>query len=314
METNKRFAVSAAPHIFAKDTTTSLMQDVIIALMPTAIAGVWFFGWAAARVIFICVASCVLWELLWQWIFKKPITITDLSAVVTGIILAMNMPSTAPWWMLVIGSAVAILLVKQLFGGIGDNFVNPAITARAVLLASWPALMSGGAYVAPFDAVSSATPLAMLSGEAGAVANPSMMQCFIGQIPGCIGEVSKAAILLGLAYLLIRKTITWHIPVTMIGSFMLFTWFFGGDPLQGVLIGSVLFGAVFMATDYVTCPMTHAGQMIFAAGAGLLIALIRAFGGYPEGTTYAILIMNVLTPLIDRMLRGRVYGEVKTRA
>ena len=314
METNKRFAVSAAPHIFAKDTTTSLMQDVIIALMPTAIAGVWFFGWAAARVIFICVASCVLWELLWQWIFKKPITITDLSAVVTGIILAMNMPSTAPWWMLVIGSAVAILLVKQLFGGIGDNFVNPAITARAVLLASWPALMSGGAYVAPFDAVSSATPLAMLSGEAGAVANPSMMQCFIGQIPGCIGEVSKAAILLGLAYLLIRKTITWHIPVTMIGSFMLFTWFFGGDPLQGVLIGSVLFGAVFMATDYVTCPMTHAGQMIFAAGAGLLIALIRAFGGYPEGTTYAILIMNVLTPLIDRMLRGRIYGEVKTHA
>ena len=314
METNKRFAVSAAPHIFAKDTTAILMQDVIIALMPTAIAGVWFFGWAAARVIFICVASCVLWELLWQWIFKKPITITDLSAVVTGIILAMNMPSTAPWWMLVVGSAVAILLVKQLFGGIGDNFVNPAITARAVLLASWPALMSGGAYVAPFDAVSSATPLAMLSGEAGAVAAPSLMQCFIGQIPGCIGEVSKAAILLGLAYLLIRKTITWHIPVTMIGSFMLFTWFFGGDPLQGVLIGSVLFGAVFMATDYVTCPMTHAGQMIFAAGAGLLIALIRAFGGYPEGTTYAILIMNVLTPLIDRMLRGRIYGEVKTHA
>ena len=315
METNKRFAVSAAPHIFAKDTTTSLMQDVIIALMPTAIAGVWFFGWAAARVIFICVASCVLWELLWQWIFKKPITITDLSAVVTGIILAMNMPSTAPWWMLVIGSAVAILLVKQLFGGIGDNFVNPAITARAVLLASWPALMSGGAYVAPFDAVSSATPIDIISSAtAHSAAIPSNLDLLIGWVPGCIGEVSKIAILLGLVYLLIRKTITWHIPVTMIASFMLFTWLFGGDPLQGVLMGSVLFGAVFMATDYVTSPMTHKGQIIFASGIGLLIALIRMFGGYPEGTMYAILIMNVLTPLIDRVTHGKIYGEVKAHA
>ena len=228
--------------------------------------------------------------------------------------------------MLVVGSAVAILLVKQLFGGIGDNFVNPAITARAVLLASWPALMSANAYVTPFDAVSSATPLSIFQQLADAAANPtasatinglvppSTLDLFIGRIPGCIGEVSKIAILLGLAYLLIRKTITWHIPVTMIASFMLFTWAFGGDPLQGVLIGSVLFGAVFMATDYVTCPMTHTGQMIFAAGAGLLIALIRAVGGYPEGTTYAILIMNILTPLIDRVTRGRIYGEVKARA
>ena len=314
METKKRFAVSAAPHIFAKDTTAVLMLDVITALMPTVAAGIWLFGWAAARVILICVASCVALEFLWQVIFKKTITVNDLSAVVTGIILAMNMPSTAPWWMLIVGSAVAILLVKQLFGGIGDNFVNPAIAARAVLLASWPALMSGSAYVTPFDAVSGATPIALLSGVGGTTAVPSLMECFIGRIPGCIGEVSKIAILLGLAYLLLRKTITWHIPVTMIGSFMLFTWLFGGDPLQGVLIGSVMFGAVFMATDYVTCPMTHKGQMIFAGGAGLLIALIRAFGGYPEGTTYAILLMNVLTPLIDRMTRGRIYGEVKTHA
>lgn len=318
METKKRFAVSAAPHIFAKETTAVLMLDVVAALMPTVAAGVWLFGWSAARVVLICVASCVGFEFLWEVIFKKPITINDLSAVVTGVILAMNMPSTAPWWMLVIGGAVAILLVKQLFGGIGDNFVNPAISARAVLLASWPALMSGGAYVAPFDAVSSATPIALFGQTAEAasagVALPSTLDLFIGRIPGCIGEVSKIAILLGLAYLLIRKTITWHIPVTMIASFMAFTWLFGGDPLQGVLMGSVLFGAVFMATDYVTCPMTHKGQMIFAAGAGLLIALIRAFGGYPEGTTYAILIMNVLTPLIDRLTRGKIYGEVKAHA
>lgn len=318
METKKRFAVSAAPHIFAKDTTAVLMLDVIAALMPTVAAGIWLFGWDAARVILICVASCVAFEFLWEVLFKKPITVNDLSAVVTGVILALNMPSTAPWWMLVVGSAVAILLVKQLFGGMGDNFVNPAISARAVLLASWPALMSGSAYVAPFDAVSGATPIALFGQSAEAasagVALPSTLDLFIGRIPGCIGEVSKIAILLGLVYLLIRKTITWHIPVTMIASFMAFTWLFGGDPLQGVLMGSVLFGAVFMATDYVTCPMTHTGQMIFAAGAGLLIALIRSFGGYPEGTTYAILIMNVLTPLIDRVTRGKIYGEVKAHA
>lgn len=318
METKKRFAVSAAPHIFAKDTTAVLMLDVIAALMPTVAAGIWLFGWDAARVILICVASCVAFEFLWEVLFKKPITVNDLSAVVTGVILALNMPSTAPWWMLVVGSAVAILLVKQLFGGMGDNFVNPAISARAVLLASWPALMSGSAYVAPFDAVSGATPIVLFGQSAEAasagVALPSTLDLFIGRIPGCIGEVSKIAILLGLVYLLIRKTITWHIPVTMIASFMAFTWLFGGDPLQGVLMGSVLFGAVFMATDYVTCPMTHTGQMIFAAGAGLLIALIRSFGGYPEGTTYAILIMNVLTPLIDRVTRGKIYGEVKAHA
>ena len=316
METRKRFAVSAAPHIFAKDTTAVLMLDVIAALMPTVAAGIWLFGWSAARVILICVASCVAFEFLWEGIFKKPITINDLSAVVTGVILALNMPSTAPWWMLIVGSAVSILLVKQLFGGIGDNFVNPAIAGRAVLIASWPALMSGGAYVTPFDAISGATPLAIFSGsaEAASAAVPSTLDLFIGRIPGCIGEVSKIAILLGLAYLLIRRTISWHIPVTMIASFMAFSWLFGSDPLQGVLMGSVLFGAVFMATDYVTCPMTRKGQMIFAAGAGLLIALIRAFGGYPEGTTYGILIMNVLTPLIDRVTRGRIYGEVNARA
>ena len=326
MENQQRFTVSAAPHIFAKDTTSRLMFDVIVALMPTVAAGIYFFGWNAARVVLISVASCVLLEFLWEIAFHKPVTVRDLSAVVTGVILAMNLPSTAPWWMILIGSAVAILLVKQLFGGIGDNFVNPAIAARAVLLASWPALMSVSAYVSPIDGVSSATPISIFSqiaeaassatssATAIAVVPPSTMDLLIGRIPGCIGEVSKIAILIGLLYLLIRKTITWHIPVTMIASFMLFTWAFGGDPLQGVLIGSVLFGAVFMATDYVTCPMTHAGQMIFAGGAGLIIALIRAYGGYPEGTTYAILLMNICTPLIDRVTRGRIYGEVKARA
>ena len=313
METKKRFAVSAAPHIFSKDTTAVLMMDVIAALMPVVAASIWLFGWNAARVIIICVVSCVGFEFLSEVIFRRPITVNDLSAVVTGIILAMNMPSTAPWWLLVVGSAVAILLVKQLFGGIGDNFVNPAITARAVLLASWPALMSANAYVTPFDAVSSATPLSIFQQLADAAANPtasatinglvppSTLDLFIGRIPGCIGEVSKIAILLGLAYLLIRKTITWHIPVTMIASFMLFTWAFGGDPLQGVLIGSVLFGAVFMATDYVTCPMTHTGQMIFAAGAGQAIFTGNRQRFYHAGTLLDHEIFDLLVAVKNKI-------------
>ena len=304
----KRLIVSPAPHIHSRETTATLMLDVITALMPCLVAGVWMYSWSALRVAAISVAGCVLFELLWQMLAKKPIRINDLSAVVTGLLLALCLPPTAPWWLILIGDLVAIVLVKQLFGGIGDNFVNPALAARAVLLASWPALMAGGAYVAAFDAVSTATPL----GEGAAAF--STLDLFVGRIPGCIGEVSKLAILIGLAYLLIRKTISWHIPVAMIGSFMLFTLFFGGDPIQAILTGSVLFGAVFMATDYVTSPMTKLGKLIYGAVAGLIIALIRAFGNYPEGTTYGILLMNVATPLIDRFTKRKIYGEVKVSA
>ena len=305
---DNRLTVSPAPHVHAPESTSHLMLDVITALMPCVIAGVWLFSWNALRVIAISIVASVLFEYLWQKLNKKPIRINDLSAVVTGLIMALSLPSTAPWWLIVIGDLVAIVLVKQLFGGIGDNFVNPALAARAVLLASWPALMAANAYVSPFDAVSAATPL----GESAAV-YPTV-ELLIGRIPGCIGEVSKIAILIGLAYLLIRKTISWHIPVAMIASFMLFTLLFGGDPVDGILTGSVLFGAVFMATDYVTSPMTKVGKLIYAAGAGLIIALIRTFGNYPEGTTYGILLMNVATPLIDRATKRKIYGEVKANA
>ncbi len=304
---DKLFFVSSAPHVRAKDSTALLMLDVITALMPCALAGVWLFGWDAARVILISVAACVLCEYLWQKLAHKPIRINDLSAVVTGLILALCLPPTAPWWMIVLGAAVAILLVKQLFGGIGDNFVNPAMTARAVLLASWPALMAAKAYVTPFDAVSSATPLA----ESGAP-DLSMLDLFVGRMPGSIGEVCKLGILIGLVYLLVRKTITWHIPITMLASFALFTLLLGRDPLEGLLTGSVLFGAVFMATDYTTSPMSVPGKLIYAAGGGLIIALIRAFGSYPEGTTYGVLLMNIATPLIDRATRMRVYGQERS--
>lgn len=308
-----QWKVSAAPHIHAKDSTATLMRDVLIALLPCVIAGVWLFGWRAALVVVLSVAFCVLTELVCQKIGKRPVRINDLSAAVTGVILALNLPSTAPWWMILIGAVVAIGLVKQLFGGIGDNFLNPALTARAVLLASWPARMTAtntaSAYPLPFDTVTSATVL-----TPGSALNPSMADLLLGRIPGTIGEVCKVAILLGFAYLLIRRTITWHIPVIMTGTFALCAWAFGLDPLVSVLSGGLLFGAVFMATDYVTTPMTRAGQAIYAVGAGLIVALIRAFGSYPEGVTYAILLMNVVTPLIDRAVRPRIYGEVKTRA
>ena len=308
-----QWKVSAAPHVHAKDSTATLMLDVIAALMPCVVAGIWLFGWRAALVIVLSVAFCVLTELVCQKIGRRPVRINDLSAVVTGIFVALNLPSTAPWWMILIGAVVAIGLVKQLFGGIGDNFLNPALAARAVLLASWPARMTAtntaSAYPLPFDTVTSATVLTPDS-----ALNPSMVDLLVGRIPGTIGEVCKVAILLGFVYLLVRRTITWHIPVVMVGTFALCAWAFGLDPLVSVLSGGVLFGAVFMATDYVTSPMTKWGQVIYAAGAGLIVALIRAFGSYPEGVTYAILLMNVATPLIDRAVRPRIYGEVKTHA
>ena len=205
-----------------------------------------------------------------------------------------------------IGSAFAVILVKQLFGGLGDNFLNPAMAARAVLLASWPVHMTS--FVLPTffsgaDAVTGATPLATKSAQ--------LMDLFMGNIPGCIGEVSKVAILLGLLILLFTRTITWHIPFTMVASVFVFSWLFGADPVYAILSGGVLFGAVFMATDYVTNPMTASGKMIYAAGIGLIITVIRQFGAYPEGVTYGILLMNIATPLIDRFLPQKIYGRQK---
>ena len=308
-----QFIASPAPHVHHKDRTSTLMLDVLTALMPAVVAGIWLFGWNALRVVVLSVVFCVGLEFAWQKMVGKPVRVNDLSAVVTGVIFALNLPSTAPWWMILVGAAVAILLVKQMFGGIGCNFMNPALAARAVLLASWPTLMTAtntaSAYPLPFDTVTSATVLVP-----GNTLNVSMIDLMVGRIPGTIGEVCKVAILIGLVYMLVRKTITWHIPVTMIVSFMVFEAAFGLDPITGVLSGGILFGAVFMATDYVTSPMTPVGQIIYAVGAGLIVALIRAFGGYPEGVTYAILLMNIVTPLIDRAIRPRVFGEVKGNA
>lgn len=298
--------LSTAPHIHTKKNTRRIMADVIIALLPTSIAGVYLFGVHAALLLVISVIAAMLAEYAWQKLAKQPVRTGDLSAVVTGLILGLNLPPTAPWWMACIGSAVAIILVKQLFGGIGHNFMNPAMAARAVLVVSWPARMAGFVLPSAFsglDAVSSATPLG------GFAANT--MDLFLGNIPGCIGEVCKGAIILGFLYMLAREVVSWRIPVTFLASFALCMLLFGEDPLTAVLSGGVMFGAVFMATDYSTSPMTILGQFVFAAGGGLIVAIIRAFGAYPEGVTFAILLMNIVTPLLDKYIRPRVYGLSK---
>ena len=305
--------ISTAPHMHNPLTTQRLMQYVCIALLPTAAWGVYAFGLPALLVLGISMAGSVLAEFLWQKIAKQPVRINDFSALVTGLILGLNLPATAPWWMVLIGAFFAVIIVKQLFGGLGDNFLNPALAARAVLLASWPVHMTASACVNPtffqagVDAVSTTTPL-------GAPGSYTLMQLFLGQCPGAIGEVSKAAILVGLLFLLVTKVISWRIPVIMTVSVFCCTLLIGGATpeaaLAAVLSGGVLFGAVFMATDYVTSPITPWGQVIYAIGIGLIITLIRQFGSYPEGVTYGILLMNIATPLIDRLPR-KIYGIKK---
>lgn len=300
--------ISTAPHIRHGETTQSLMLQVIIALTPCVIAGVYRFGLSAALLLAVSMLTAVLAEYIWQKLAKQPVKVQDLSALLTGLILGLNLPPTAPWWLAVIGSALAILLVKQLFGGIGDNFVNPALAARAILLASWPVHMTKfiqplNGLVSGVDAVTSATPLMM--------PNVNIVNLFTGNIPGAIGEVSKMMILLGLLYLVFTKVISWRIPVCMLATTALMAWLLGGDPLRAILSGGVMFGAVFMATDYTTTPMTAKGQIVFAVGAGLIVAIIRKYGSYPEGVTYAILLMNIVTPLIDKYMRPKLYGQPK---
>ncbi|HSK68636.1 MAG TPA: RnfABCDGE type electron transport complex subunit D [Candidatus Limnocylindria bacterium] len=309
--------LSPGPHLVGRESTQTLMLDVLIALVPASAAGVYLFGIRALWVLAVAVASAVLCEAGWQKLTGKPVLIRDLSAAVTGLIMGLNLPADAPLWLPAVGSAIAILLVKQLFGGIGQNFVNPAILARGILVSSWPARMTvypmvmrvlgNTNVVTGADAVSGATALIRPSGYA-------VYDLLLGNIPGTIGEVSKVAILVGLLYMLFVGTVSWHIPVTMVGTVALFTWLVGADPVKAILSGGLMFGAVFMATDYVTNPLLRRGHIIFGVGAGLIVAVIRSYGAFPEGVTYAILLMNILTPLIDRMSKRRVYGTVKQHA
>ncbi|MDS1005287.1 RnfABCDGE type electron transport complex subunit D [Clostridium sp. FAM 1755] len=305
------YTLSSSPHIRSKDSVQSIMRDVIIALLPAAIAGVYFFKLQALLVILTAVISCVAAEYIWEKATGRDISIGDLSAVVTGMLLAFNVPPTLPLWMIVIGSFFTIIVVKQFFGGIGQNIVNPALAGRAFLLASWPVAMTTWTV----DGVTTATPLAMLKGAPGDL--PTLASAFLGHIGGCIGETSALALLIGFAYLLYRRIITWHIPVTYVATVFILTTIIGrngfmsGNAIYEIFVGGLMLGSIFMATDYTTSPMTKKGQVIFAIGCGLITTVIRIFGGYPEGVSYSILLMNLCVPLIDKFVTPRVFGEVK---
>ncbi|MCD7876408.1 RnfABCDGE type electron transport complex subunit D [Cloacibacillus porcorum] len=300
--------VSSSPHIHSPLDTRTIMGWVLAALAPAGLAGIYFFGLRAAAVMAVCVVSCVAFEYLWERCTKRTITAGDLSAAVTGLLLAYNLPPTIPFWMAVLGSLFAIIVVKQFFGGLGCNIVNPALAARAMMLTSWPVPMTTWT----LDGVSGATPLALIK-EGSLDKLPSLTNLFVGNIGGCIGETSALALLIGFALLLYKDIIKWQVPVIYIAVVAALCTVFGRPvgPVYEILAGGLFLGAIFMATDYTTTPITLRGQMIFAVGCGLLTSLIRTWGGYPEGVSYSILIMNLTVPLIDRVTKPRIFGEVK---
>ena len=307
------FVVSGTPHVRSKESIQSIMRDVIIALVPATAAGIYYFGLRALILIVAAIISAVFFEWLYEKITKKPVTINDLSAVVTGLLLAMNLPASAPVWVAIVGSAFAIIFAKQLFGCLGQNFINPALAGRAFLLASYPTEMT--TWVVPnglaADAATYATPLAQLKNGA---LDASLKQLVIGQVGGTIGETCAIALIIGGIYLLYKHVISWKIPVIYIATVFILFAVIGRHgmrmPLQEIFAGGVMLGGIFMATDYASSPVTPKGQVIFAVGAGLLTYLIRTFGGYPEGVSYSILIMNCCVPLIERFTEPTIFGAL----
>ena len=306
---NKLLHMSVSPHVHCGRSTASIMRDVIIALLPATVAGVAIFGLRALLVIAVCLASCIGFEALFNVITKKEQTIGDYSAAITGLLLALNLPANIPLWQCVVGSVFAIIVVKCLFGGLGFNVVNPAITARVFMLVSF-ASVGTAAFPTIVDTVAGATPLSqMAAGE-----TVDLKTLLLGTHGGSIGETCAVALVLGFLYLLVREVITWHIPVIYIGSVFALSFLVEGDAMKALaltLSGGLLIGAIFMATDYVTSPSTGWGKVIFALGCGLLTFLIRYYGTYPEGVSFAILIMNILTPYIDKFTAHKVFGGKK---
>ncbi len=318
--------ISSSPHVHSPVTTQTIMRDVIIAMVPALIAGIYYFGLRALTVTLVSVAACVFFEWGWYKLRRGVNKTGDLSAVVTGMLLAFVCPVTIPYWTIILGALFAIILVKQLFGGLGKNFVNPALAGRAFMF-SWPVLMStwvvpGFANAAPVlnpvDVVTGATPLAAM--HLGSLPADSLRDMFLGNIGGCIGETSALALLIGFAYLLGRKVITARIPLSYILTVAILSFLFprGNGAVDWMfcqlLSGGLLLGAIFMATDYVTSPLTHMGQIIYGIGCGLLTIAIRYFGGYNEGVSYAILVMNTCVVLLDRLGRPTKFGAPKKEA
>ena len=307
---DKLLQLSASPHIHSGRSTAKIMRDVLIALAPATIAGAVIFGWRALLVIAVCVGSCVLFEALFNVIAKKEQTISNLSAAVTGLLLALNLPSNIAVWQCVIGSLFAIVLVKCIFGGIGYNLVNPAITARIFMIIAFGS-MAKPALPVIVDVASSATPLSQIANGS----TPKLLDLLLGTTAGTIGETCAIALIVGFIYLLVRRVITWHIPTAFIGAVFVFSLlmekFNFMNALSLVLSGGLLIGAIFMATDYVTSPATPIGKLIFGIGAGLITVLIRYFGSYPEGVSFAILFMNILNPYIEKLTARRIFGGTK---
>jgi len=304
------YIVSSSPHFHYKTTTANLMRDVCIALIPALIASIVIYGAQALLVTLVCVLAAIASEYFFEKICKLPLTIQDSSAIVTGMLVAFNLPVSIPLWQAALGSIIAIVLVKMLFGGLGKNFANPAIVARIILFLSFSKSMT--AWTFP-DAVSTATPLALMrAGDMAAL--PSLLELFLGNKGGCLGEVSAFALLIGFVYLLIRDVITWHTPVVYVGTVFVLSWILGGDFLYAVnqiLAGGLMLGAIYMATDYATTPSTNAGRVVFGLGCGLLTVMIRQWGSYAEGVSFAILFMNILTPYISKWTRHKPFGGVK---
>ena len=329
----EKLLVSPSPHIHGKDTTAKLMRDVLIALLPVTAVSIWFYGLSAIKLVVVGVLSCILVEyLIEKFLLKSKITICDCSAAVTGLLLALNLPAAAPWWVIVIGSIVAIGIAKMTFGGLGQNLFNPALVGRVFLLVSFPAIMASWTAPAPWggevDAFTGATPLGLIkeglmSGKTVQeiiAANPNLStgQLLFARAGGSAGEISVVALLLGFAWLLIRKAIKPTIPVTILVTVALFSgilWLCNPaqftDPIFNLCTGGVMLGAIFMATDYVTSPMSTKGMIIFGVGIGILTVLIRQFGSYPEGVSFAILIMNATVPLINMYCLPKRFGRVK---
>lgn len=311
--------VSSSPHIRSSESINTVMRDVVIALLPATVAGIWYFGISAAVVTVLSILSAMATEAGIQKLRKQKVSINDWSAVVTGLLLAMNLPSTAPWWLAVLGSAFAIAIVKHAFGGLGHNFMNPALAARAMLLAAYPVEMTGWV-TSGADAISTATPLAIIKdglsiGPNAAYELPSLMDLLVGNVGGCLGETSALALIVGGLYLIYRGVISIRIPAAYIGTVAVLTLALNGfDSLMMVyhlLAGGLMLGAFFMATDYASSPITKKGQIIFGIGCGLITTIIRFFGGYPEGVSYSILLMNVAAPLIEKYTGPRVFGGAK---
>lgn len=295
-----KLTVSSSPHLHTHDTTTGIMLDVIIALLPATIFGIIIFGWTSLAVVSVSVVAALLAEFIWNLLLKKENSLGDLTAAVTGLLLGINLPSRFPLWMAALGSAIAIIIVKQMFGGLGKNFANPAMTARIVLMVSFPAAMT--TFYEPFSTViTSATPLA--NG-----AEYTLRELFLGMHGGSIGETSAIMLLLGGVYLIMRRVISPIIPLSFIGTVFVLSYALGTDGLYAILSGGVMLGAIFMATDYVTSPTYKWGKLIFGIGCGAICVVIRVFGALPEGTSYAILIMNLLVPHINRLTTPKPFG------